>query len=145
MHNEIPLVDIFFDIGLRGFLNRLFALLGQSDGGPVTIPALIVLTLAAIIGIPLAIHIIRRLFEPDAPLEPAPLLFNSDLTPATAQNLVGCEGVVAAPLRPLGVVKVEGRAYTVKSEGHYIEPGATVVIDRIEGPHIIVVPVEESE
>lgn len=145
MHNEVPLVDIFFDIGLRGVVNRLSALLGQSEGGPLFVPALIVLALSAIIITPVAVHIIRRLFERDAPPEPAPLLFNSDLNPVTAQNLVGCEGVVAAPLRPLGVVKVDGRAYTMKSEGHYIEPGAVVIVDRIEGPHIIVVPVGEAE
>lgn len=142
MHNEVRLVDFMFEIGLRGVVNRLFALLGQSDNGPLFVPALIVLTLSAIIILPVAVHIIRRLFERDAPVEPAPLLFNSDLTPTTAQHLVGREGVVAAPLRPLGVVKVDGRAYTVKSEGHYIEPGAIVVVDRIEGPHIIVVSVE---
>lgn len=79
-----------------------------------------------------------------ASVEPNRLLFNDDLNPVTAQVLVGREGVVQAPLRPMGNVKLDGRTYVVKSEGVYIDPGTPVRVDRIEGPHIIVVPVAEE-
>ncbi|MBL7647257.1 MAG: NfeD family protein [Candidatus Hydrogenedentes bacterium] len=84
------------------------------------------------------------IFGKPEPVEPAPLLFNDDLNPITAQVLVGREGVVQAPLRPMGNVKLDGRTYVVKSEGEYIDPGTPVRVDRIEGPHIIVVPVTEE-
>lgn len=79
-----------------------------------------------------------------ASVEPNRLLFNDDLNPITAQVLIGREGVVQAPLRPMGNVKLDGRTYVVKSEGIYIDPGTPVRVDRIEGPHIIVVPVMEE-
>lgn len=77
-------------------------------------------------------------------VQPSPLPYNEDLNRITAQALIGREGTAQAPLRPMGMAKVDGRTYTVKSEGIYIDPGTPVRVDRIEGPHIIVVPVVEE-
>lgn len=146
MQQTVNFTDFILDIAIRSVVVRLADLAG---GAPISVQILILVAIAILGGIVLLIlrfdESIRWWFfnKPEVN-EPTPLLFNEDLNPVTAQVLVGREGVVQAPLRPLGNVQLDGRTYVVKSEGHYIEPGTPVRVDRIEGPHIIVVPVMEE-
>lgn len=144
MNETIKLTDFLFGISIRGLLRTITDVVGGSN----LAFALLLLGVVAIVALVLIIRFdptIRYWFmSRNEPLEPSPLLFNDDLNPVTAQVLVGREGVVQAPLRPMGNVKLDGRTYVVKSEGEYIDPGTPVRVDRIEGPHIIVVPVMEE-
>jgi membrane-bound serine protease (ClpP class) len=144
MNETIKLSDLLFEISI----NRISRILTNMVGVSNLTVALLLLGVVAIVAFVLIIRFdptIRYWFiSRNEPLEPSPLLFNDDLDPITAQVLVGREGVVQAPLRPMGNVKLDGRTYVVKSEGIYIDPGTPVRVDRIEGPHIIVVPVMEE-
>jgi membrane-bound serine protease (ClpP class) len=144
MNETINLSDLLFEISI----NRISRILTNMVGVSNLTVALLLLGVVAIVAFVLIIRFdptIRYWFiSRNEPLEPSPLLFNDDLDPITAQVLVGREGVVQAPLRPMGNVKLDGRTYVVKSEGIYIDPGTPVRVDRIEGPHIIVVPVMEE-
>jgi len=146
MQQTVSYTDFIFDIAIRGVVVRLANLAG---GMSISVQILVLVTVA-ILGI--VVLLILRFdesirwwfFQKPEVIEPTPLLFNEDLNPITAKVLVGREGVVQAPLRPLGNVQLDGRTFVVKSEGRYVEAGTPVRVDRIEGPHIIVVPVTEE-
>ncbi|MBE5777251.1 MAG: hypothetical protein E7326_07050 [Clostridiales bacterium] len=53
-------------------------------------------------------------------------------------ELIGREGVADSVLRPAGIVEFDGVRLNVVSEGGYIEKGACVRVDKIEGNRIVV-------
>ena len=53
-------------------------------------------------------------------------------------ELVGKEGIADTVLRPSGIVEFDGVRLNVVSEGGYIEKGASVRVDKIEGNRIVV-------
>lgn len=57
-------------------------------------------------------------------------------------GLVGQHGTVVSPLRPAGVIEVNGRRLDVVSEGGFVAAGAKVEVVRLEGPRIVVRPVD---
>ncbi|WP_395142683.1 NfeD family protein [Armatimonas sp.] len=57
------------------------------------------------------------------------------------QEWIGKRGQVATPLRPVGVVVIEGRQLTVVTEGDFLEPGVEVQITEIMGDRIVVDPI----
>ena len=69
------------------------------------------------------------------------------LTPdASALPLLrlGQIGTALMALRPTGTAEFMGIQAQVRSETGFLEPGATVRIERIEGDHIVVAPVTET-
>ncbi len=54
------------------------------------------------------------------------------------EALVGEVGVAVSPLRPVGVIKVEGRRLDAQAEISFIEAGEPVVITKVDGLHILV-------
>jgi len=144
MNETIKLTDLLFEFSIRGLLRTITDIVGGTNFAF----AVLLLGGIALTSFVLILRFDKSIrwwfFNNNEPLEPSPLLYNDDLNPVTAQVLVGLEGVVQAPLRPMGNVKLDGRTYVVKSEGHYIDPGTPVRVDRIEGPHIIVVPLMED-
>lgn len=54
---------------------------------------------------------------------------------------IGKRGQVATALRPVGVAVIEGRSFTVITEGDFLEPGTEVQITAIEGERVLVDPV----
>jgi membrane-bound serine protease (ClpP class) len=56
------------------------------------------------------------------------------------QDWVGKRGQVATPLRPVGIVVIEGRQLTVVTEGEFLEPGVEIEITEIVGDRIVVDP-----
>jgi membrane protein implicated in regulation of membrane protease activity len=146
MQQTVTYTDFIFDIAIRGVLVRLANLAGGASLSGQIMIVMVIVALGIVVLQIFRFHetILGWFFGKPEVIEPTPLLFNEDLNPVTAQVLVGREGVVQAPLRPLGNVQLDGRTYVVKSEGQYVEPGTPVRVDRIEGPHIIVVPVTEE-
>ena len=57
---------------------------------------------------------------------------------ATAEQWIGCEGVVVTSLRPAGFVEVGGRRLSAASTGDFIEKGSAVLITGTEGDHYTV-------
>ncbi len=52
--------------------------------------------------------------------------------------LLGKEGRVITPLRPSGIVEIEGKKYDTVSESGYIDSDETVFVSKIEGYRIVV-------
>ena len=51
-------------------------------------------------------------------------------------HLLGKEGWVVKPLRPSGIIEVEGQEYDALSFGNFISQGEQVVVDKIDGSKI---------
>ena len=54
------------------------------------------------------------------------------------ESFVGREGVAITPLRPSGIGDFDGGRLTVLSQGNYIQKDAAIVIEKIDGNHILV-------
>ena len=54
------------------------------------------------------------------------------------ESFVGRKGVAITPLRPSGIGDFDGVRLTVLSQGNYIQKDAAIVIEKIEGNHILV-------
>lgn len=59
--------------------------------------------------------------------------------------LLGKVGKVIAPLRPAGIIEVDGKRVDAVSSGKFIDVGNIVKIVDIEGPRILVEELTESE
>lgn len=57
---------------------------------------------------------------------------------AELSELLGKEGMTTTVLRPAGIVEFDGVRLNVVSEGGYIEQGAKVRVDKIQGNRIVV-------
>jgi len=56
--------------------------------------------------------------------------------------LLGKEGVVVSPLRPVGMARIDDEKYSVVTEGEMIEAGAAVKVTAVEGSRIVVRKIE---
>jgi len=52
--------------------------------------------------------------------------------------LLGKKGTAVTPLRPAGIMEVEGSRFDVVSEGSYVPAGAPVEVVKVEGRRIVV-------
>ena len=53
------------------------------------------------------------------------------------------EGIALTPLRPAGVVEIEGERLDVVSEGSFITPGAKIKVVHVDGMRVVVRAVEQ--
>jgi membrane-bound ClpP family serine protease len=58
--------------------------------------------------------------------------------PPDWQTLVGAEGILESPCRPVGVALLNGRRYTVLSEEGFLPRGTRVRVRKVEGTRIVV-------
>jgi membrane-bound serine protease (ClpP class) len=58
--------------------------------------------------------------------------------PETDQRWLGKSGRAVSPLRTAGIADIEGERVDVVSDGEFIEPGAPIVVTRIDGNRIVV-------
>jgi membrane-bound serine protease (ClpP class) len=58
--------------------------------------------------------------------------------PETDRRWLGKQGIAISPLRPSGVADVDGERVDVVSDGEFIEPGAGIVVSRVDGNRIVV-------
>jgi len=56
------------------------------------------------------------------------------------RSLVGVDGVAITPLRPVGMVELDGRRYDAHAETEMIESGQRVRVSSVDGMHIKVRP-----
>lgn len=73
--------------------------------------------------------------NPDAPTAPAEASEGEE-PPLT--SLVGKRGTAVSVLRPVGRADIEGRSYSVESDGGYLSAGTPVEVQRVRGNRIIV-------
>lgn len=59
--------------------------------------------------------------------------------------LLGKKGTTVTPLRPSGIVLIEGDRYDVVSEGAYLPKGVEVAVIKVEGRRVVVAPVSPLE
>jgi membrane-bound serine protease (ClpP class) len=56
----------------------------------------------------------------------------------TDETLVGKTGTVITPLRPAGIIEVDGRRLDVTADGAFVASGATVRVISVSGSFITV-------
>jgi len=59
-------------------------------------------------------------------------------SPEEAARLLGKQAVTVTPLRPVGTAEIDGRRYSVVTEGEYVDGGRSVRVVRVEGSRILV-------
>jgi membrane-bound serine protease (ClpP class) len=62
------------------------------------------------------------------------------LSSAKDTSLQGMKGVAVTPLRPSGTAEIDGKRYSVITEGVFVSVGTSVVVSRIDGGRIVVKP-----
>lgn len=67
------------------------------------------------------------------------------IAPRDQRELEGKSGIALTPLRPAGVVKVEGKRVDAVSVGGYIEAGTAITVVQVEGTRIVVAELELKE
>jgi membrane-bound serine protease (ClpP class) len=67
------------------------------------------------------------------------------VAPKDQRELVGKAGLALTPLRPSGVVKVEGKRIDAVSVGGFIEAGTSIVVVQVEGTRVVVSEQELKE
>jgi len=60
------------------------------------------------------------------------------------QPLLGKEGVTQTPLRPAGVVLIDGQRVDASAEGGFVDKEARVKVIKAEGHHVIVRPIQNT-
>ena len=60
------------------------------------------------------------------------------------KELVGLEGVTLSPLRPSGVIGIDGHRYDVVSDNEFLEIDRAVRVVAVEGRRIVVEPVDDE-
>ena len=58
--------------------------------------------------------------------------------PETDRDWLGRVGRTVSPLRPAGIVDIDGKRVDVVSDGELIEAGSTVIVTRVDGNRIVV-------
>jgi membrane-bound serine protease (ClpP class) len=69
---------------------------------------------------------------------------DQSVTPVPAHPLVGKTGLAITTLRPSGRATIEGRIYSVETEGTFVEAGASLIVLDVHGSRIVVTPVSVS-
>nr|WP_239565312.1 NfeD family protein [Brevibacillus fulvus] len=54
------------------------------------------------------------------------------------RELLGQHGLALTPLRPAGIVNIQGMRVDAVSQGAYIEPGSSVIVVQVEGARVVV-------
>jgi membrane-bound serine protease (ClpP class) len=61
------------------------------------------------------------------------------------RELLGKEGIALTPLRPAGVVKIEGKRIDAVTTGSFIAAGTPIVVSLVEGTRVVVQEREQQE
>lgn len=67
------------------------------------------------------------------------------VAPKDQRDLVDKEGVALTPLRPAGVIKVDGKRVDAVSAGAFIAAGTPVIVVQVEGTRVVVQEREQKE
>lgn len=140
------LVEVFVPAGLLGLAGAAAIVAGVVVGFVrVGTAAGWVLLLFAIAGVPLLLFAALRLF-PASRAGRWLVLRHAERGeegysvrgPAEAAGLLGREAVALTDLRPVGTAEIDGRRYSVVTDGEYVDRGRRVRVVRVEGNRIVV-------
>jgi membrane-bound serine protease (ClpP class) len=67
------------------------------------------------------------------------------VAPKDQSALIGEEGVAVTPLRPAGIVKIDGKRVDAVSVGGFIAAGTPLVVVEVEGARVVVAEKEVKE
>jgi membrane-bound serine protease (ClpP class) len=67
------------------------------------------------------------------------------VAPKDQRELLNKEGIALTPLRPAGMVKVEGKRIDAVTLGGYVAAGTPVIIVQVEGTRVVVQEQEQKE
>lgn len=134
--------------GVPGILGIVLAVLGVITMQPTPMQAMIlVIVYVALLCVALAICL-RSAAR--GRLSKSRLVLNEVSAPkdGTETNdlnyFIGKSGAAHTPLRPAGIAEFDGVRLSVVSEGDFIEAGAHVRVERVEGNRIVVVRVGQG-
>ena len=128
--------------GVPGIAGTVLAILGLVVLQPTALQALIIVVIyVALLCVALAIcmHSVSR-----GRLSKSRFVLNDVSTHADAPEtndlsyFIGRSGTARSALRPAGIADFDGVRLNVVSEGDFIEQGAFVRVDRVEGKRIVV-------
>ena len=128
--------------GVPGIAGTVLAILGLVVLQPTALQALIIVVIyVALLCVALAIcmHSVSK-----GRLSKSRLVLNDVATHADAPEtndlsyFIGRTGTARSPLRPAGIADFDGVRLNVVSEGDFIEQGASVRVERVEGKRIVV-------
>lgn len=135
-----PGLGIFGVAGVASIFGSIYLTLGATSS------ALSIISTSLIFAVVIFLVIIRYL--PSSKLWNKLILNNAETLEAgfvssdDFKKYVGMEGTAISPLRPAGIIVVEGNQLNVVSEGQYIMQGTRVRVVSVSGNRIIVQPVD---
>jgi membrane-bound serine protease (ClpP class) len=100
----------------------------------VCVPTLILLGLKILPKTPFGRRMI--LAEPNKKLDP--LGGRVEISDENFNPLKGQSGVTVTELRPSGIAEIDGKRYSVVSQGEMINPSVEIIVKEVEGNNIIV-------
>ncbi len=134
--------------GIPGILGTILAVLGVVTMQPSPMQAMIlVIVYVALLCVALAICL-RSAAR--GRLSKSRLVLNEVSNPQESSEtndlnyFIGKIGAAHTPLRPAGIAEFDGVRLSVVSEGDFIETGAPVRVERVEGNRIVVARIQEA-
>jgi len=149
---EVFVIPGFTVAGVAGVLSLLAGLSLAMVGAGATV-AIVVNSIGQVLislGVSIAAALIVFRLLPHTPMGRR-LVLSTDMTaeagyvsaPASDFKWLGRRGTAISPLRPAGIVEVEGHRIDVVSEGTYVEAGSPIEVTRVEGNRIVVQPLSD--
>ena len=135
--------------GVPGTLGTVLAVLGLIVLRPTALQALVIVVIyVALLCVALAIcmHSVAR-----GRISKSRLVLNDVATHADTPEtndltyFIGRTGTARSTLRPAGIAEFDGVRLNVVSDCDFIEQGAAVRVDRVEGKRIVVSQIQESQ
>ena len=147
------LIELFLPGGILGFLGAaaLIAALiiafrqSQTTGAIFLAIIIIVVPILVITGLKIfpktfvGKRVILKPTTETSDQRGAPGVINHDYAALINQN-----GKTVTPLRPSGIIEINGERYSAVAEGEMINPDTNVTVIRIQGNSIVVIPRETS-
>ncbi len=126
--------------GIMGVIALITAIILRAD--TLTNALITLIIVLAILGV-MAVVILRslkkgRLQKSVFVLKDSINVGSTELSDADMQALVGKTGVCLNTLRPSGNAEIDGRKLDVVSSGEFIQKGAAVEVEKVEGLRILV-------
>jgi membrane-bound serine protease (ClpP class) len=100
----------------------------------VCVPILILLGLKVLPKTPFG----RRMILAESPKKLDPLSGKVEISDENFSQLKDQSGVTVTELRPSGIAEINGKRYSVVSEGGMINPSVEIIVKEVEGNNIIV-------
>ena len=141
----LVILEIMFpSFGVLGMLaatSVLFSILKAFEMGDNIGYTMIVM---AMLAIPAAIAVGFKFLKHSPLVQRAPKDMTASGVDTSLRDLLGRHGVAQTPLRPAGLVDVEGQRVDAVSDGSFLEAGTPVTLVHVEGNRVVVTSREDD-